>query len=72
LISRSSSHHQPALSRYFADFGHPEIDQHPPSVVTLGEQLIAAGKSPFAQDYVVGLGGLELLTKRLSAACSEH
>jgi hypothetical protein len=24
-----------------------------------------AGKSPFAQDCVVGLGGLELLTKRL-------
>ena len=27
--------------QYFADFGHPENDQHPPSVVTLGEQLIA-------------------------------
>src|SRR5215813_2010303 len=26
---------------YFADFGHPDNDQHPPSVVTLGEQLIA-------------------------------
>jgi len=27
--------------QYFADFGYPENDQHPPSVVTLGEQLIA-------------------------------
>ena len=27
--------------QYFADFGHPENDQHPPSVVTLGEQLVA-------------------------------
>ena len=27
--------------QYFNDFGHPENDQHPPSVVTLGEQLIA-------------------------------
>jgi len=27
--------------QYYADFGHPENDQHPPSVVTLGEQLIA-------------------------------
>src|SRR5215469_12360177 len=27
--------------QYFANFGHPENDQHPPSVVTLGEQLIA-------------------------------
>jgi phospholipase C len=27
--------------RYYADFGNPENDQHPPSVVTLGEQLIA-------------------------------
>src|SRR6516165_4517336 len=27
--------------QYFADFGHPENDQHPPSGVTLGEQLIA-------------------------------
>jgi phospholipase C len=27
--------------QYFADFGHPENDQHPPSVVTLGEQLTA-------------------------------
>jgi phospholipase C len=26
--------------QYFADLGHPENDQHPPSVVTLGEQLI--------------------------------
>jgi hypothetical protein len=29
-----------------------------------------AGKSQFAKDCVVGLGGLELLTKRLSATCS--
>ena len=27
--------------RYYADFGNPECDMHPPSVVTLGEQLIA-------------------------------
>jgi phospholipase C len=27
--------------RYYSDFGQPENDQHPPSVVTLGEQLIA-------------------------------
>ena len=27
--------------QYYSDFGHPENDQHPPSVVTLGEQLIA-------------------------------
>lgn len=27
--------------RYYSDFGNPENDQHPPSVVTLGEQLIA-------------------------------
>jgi phospholipase C len=27
--------------QYFNDFGHPENDQHPPSVVTLGEQLVA-------------------------------
>lgn len=27
--------------RYFSDFGNPENDEHPPSVVTLGEQLIA-------------------------------
>jgi phospholipase C len=27
--------------RYYADFGNPENDLHPPSVVTLGEQLIA-------------------------------
>jgi phospholipase C len=27
--------------QYFNDFSHPENDQHPPSVVTLGEQLIA-------------------------------
>ena len=26
---------------YYSDFGQPENDQHPPSVVTLGEQLIA-------------------------------
>jgi dihydrofolate reductase len=31
-----------------------------------------AGKSLFARDCVVGLGGLELPTKRLSAASSEH
>ena len=31
-----------------------------------------AGKSLFARDCVVGPGGLELPTKRLSAACSEH
>ena len=30
------------------------------------------GKPPFAQDCLVGLGGLELPTKRLSAASSEH
>jgi phospholipase C len=27
--------------QYYPDLGHPENDQHPPSVVTLGEQLIA-------------------------------
>jgi phospholipase C len=27
--------------QYYADLAHPENDQHPPSVVTLGEQLIA-------------------------------
>ncbi len=27
--------------QYYSDFGHPENDQHPPAVVTLGEQLIA-------------------------------
>jgi phospholipase C len=27
--------------RYYADFSSPECDMHPPSVVTLGEQLIA-------------------------------
>lgn len=27
--------------RYYADFGNFENDQHPPSVITLGEQLIA-------------------------------
>jgi phospholipase C len=27
--------------QYFSDLAHPENDQHPPSVVTLGEQLIA-------------------------------
>jgi phospholipase C len=27
--------------QYYPDFGHSENDQHPPSVVTLGEQLIA-------------------------------
>ena len=27
--------------QYYADLVHPENDQHPPSVVTLGEQLIA-------------------------------
>ena len=27
--------------RYFSDFGNPENDEHPPSVVTFGEQLIA-------------------------------
>jgi hypothetical protein len=31
-----------------------------------------AGKSLFARDCVVGPGGLELLTKRLSAPSSEH
>jgi hypothetical protein len=33
---------------------------------------LRAGKSLFARDCVVGLGGLELLTKRLSAAGSEQ
>lgn len=27
--------------QYYSDLAHPENDQHPPSVVTLGEQLIA-------------------------------
>jgi phospholipase C len=27
--------------QYYSDFGHPENDQHPPAVITLGEQLIA-------------------------------
>jgi phospholipase C len=27
--------------QYYSDMAHPENDQHPPSVVTLGEQLIA-------------------------------
>jgi phospholipase C len=27
--------------QYYSDFGHPENDQHPPAVATLGEQLIA-------------------------------
>ena len=34
--------------------------------------MAATGKSQFAKDCVVGLGGLEPPTKRLSAATSEH
>src|SRR5262249_36938384 len=45
FLADSQTGQLPAYSliepQYFADLGHPKTDQRPPSVVTLGEQLIA-------------------------------
>jgi hypothetical protein len=53
------------------------VMQYQHQIPALGKRDFArqrqrAGKSLFARDCVVGLGGLELLTKRLSVASSEQ